>query len=106
MDGCLTLRTSQDAARIVSSFGPGRRVGIIGGGFIGLELASTARRAGAEVTVIEAASALMARAVPADIARFVQSTHEAEGVGIRTGVKVTAADANADHSRRRRDAAF
>jgi 3-phenylpropionate/trans-cinnamate dioxygenase ferredoxin reductase subunit len=94
MDDCLTLRTNEDAMRIVAKFGPGKRVGIIGGGFIGLELAATARRAQAEVTVIEAASALMARAVPTDIACHVQDKHEAEGVEIRTDAKVAAADAD------------
>jgi 3-phenylpropionate/trans-cinnamate dioxygenase ferredoxin reductase subunit len=93
MDGCRTLRTDEDAGRIVAGFGAGKRVGIIGGGFIGLELAATARRAGAEVTVIEAAPHLMARAVPSDIAGYVQECHESEGVDVRTGVKVASANA-------------
>ena len=92
MDSCLTLRTNDDAAHIAAKFGPGKRVGIIGGGFIGLELAATARCAGADVVVIEAAPELMARAVPTDIARCIKDKHEAEGVEIRTGTKVTSTD--------------
>ncbi|MEZ5931004.1 MAG: FAD-dependent oxidoreductase [Alphaproteobacteria bacterium] len=93
MDGCLTLRTHEDAQRIVAGCGSGKRIGVIGGGFIGLELAATARRAGSAVTVIEAAPELMARAVPSEIARYVQSRHEDEGVALRTGVKVASANA-------------
>jgi 3-phenylpropionate/trans-cinnamate dioxygenase ferredoxin reductase subunit len=93
MGGCLTLRTHEDADRIVRAFGSGKTVGVIGGGFIGLELAATARSAGSEVTVIEAASHLMARATPPEIAGFMQARHEAEGVVIRTDAKVASADA-------------
>jgi 3-phenylpropionate/trans-cinnamate dioxygenase ferredoxin reductase subunit len=93
MEGCLTLRTNGDAARIISNLGPGKRVGVIGGGFIGLELASTARRAGADVVVIEAGPALMARAVPSEIADHMHERHTAEGVDVRTSVKVMSANA-------------
>ena len=94
MEGCLTLRTGEDAARIVPRFGKGARVGIVGGGFIGLELAATARAAGAETTVVEAAPRLMARAVPAEIAGIVHRRHEAEGVEVRTGAAVASAGAD------------
>jgi 3-phenylpropionate/trans-cinnamate dioxygenase ferredoxin reductase subunit len=95
MDGCLTLRTKADADRIVAQFRPGQNIGIIGGGFIGLELAATARLAGADVTVVEAAEQLMARAVPAEIATVARQRHEAAGVKIRTGLQV--ASAGSDH---------
>lgn len=93
MEGCLTLRTCEDAEAIVPRFEPGVRVGIVGGGFIGLELAGTARGAGAEVTVIEAAPALMARAVPGEIAAAAQARHEAEGVTLKLDTKVASATA-------------
>lgn len=93
MDGCLTLRTDADARRIVQRFSKGTRVGIVGGGFIGLELAATARLAGADVTVVEAAPRLMARAVPADIAAVVEARHRREGIDVRTGTSVRAASA-------------
>ena len=93
MEGCLTLRTDADATRIVRRFGTGTRVGIVGGGFIGLELAATARLAGADVTVVEAAPRLMARAVPAEIAAVVEARHRREGVDVRTGTPVASANA-------------
>ncbi len=92
LEGCLTLRTDQDAAAIRARLMPGARIGIIGGGFIGLELAASARNAGAEVTVIEAAPRLLGRAVPEGIAAEVYSRHEAEGVRIMTGIGVSGAD--------------
>jgi 3-phenylpropionate/trans-cinnamate dioxygenase ferredoxin reductase subunit len=52
MDGCLTLRTDEDARAIMKRLAPCARVGLIGAGFIGLELAATARQAGANVTVV------------------------------------------------------
>ena len=91
MKGCLTLRTDADADTIFQSVKPGSTLGIIGGGFIGLELAAVARDLGAAVTVFEAGERLLARAVPAAIASMVANRHEVEGVTIRTGVGVTAA---------------
>lgn len=91
MEGCLTLRTDADADAIFQSVKPGSTLGIIGGGFIGLELAAVARGLGAEVTVFEAGERLLARAVPAAIASMVANRHEVEGVTIRTGVGVAAA---------------
>ncbi|MGF1477799.1 MAG: NAD(P)/FAD-dependent oxidoreductase [Geminicoccaceae bacterium] len=94
MEDCLTLRTDGDAGRIMQRIRSGSRVGIIGGGFIGLELAATARQAGAEVTVIEAGPRILGRAVPEQIARIVHARHAAEGVDVRTGTADAAADAN------------
>ena len=91
MEGCLTLRTDADADAIFQSVKPGSAIGIIGGGFIGLELAAVARALGAEVTVFEAGERLLARAVPAEIASMVAARHQAEGVTIRMGVNVAAA---------------
>ena len=93
MEGCLTLRTDRDALAILACLKPGARIGIVGGGFIGLELAATASTIGAEVTVIEAAPRLLGRAVPAEIATVVGKRHEAEGVRIVTGTGVTRANA-------------
>lgn len=91
MEGCLTLRTDADAAAIFEHITPSSSLGIIGGGFIGLELAAVARGLGADVTVFEAGERLLARAVPAAITSMVADRHEVEGVTIRTGVGVAAA---------------
>lgn len=95
MEGCLTLRTDADAAAIFQSVKPGATLGIIGGGFIGLELAAVARGCGADVTVFEAGQRLLARAVPAEVVRIVATRHQAESVTIRTGVGVAAATGTA-----------
>lgn len=92
LEGCLTLRTDLDAQVILGHVKRGARVGIIGGGFIGLELAANARQLGADVTVIEAASRLLSRAVPQDIASVVQRRHESEGVNLLIGKGVATAD--------------
>ncbi|WP_424930732.1 NAD(P)/FAD-dependent oxidoreductase [Amaricoccus tamworthensis] len=93
IEKCLTLRTDRDAKAILAAITPGARIGIIGGGFIGLELASTARMRGAEVTVIEAGPRLLGRAVPEEIASVLTARHEAEGVQIKCGASVECADA-------------
>lgn len=91
MEGCLTLRTDADAKAILESIDKASRIGIIGGGFIGLELAAVARDAGAEVTVFESGLRVLARAVPAEIAEFVQARHKLEGVQFRTNCDVKSA---------------
>src|SRR3954452_315386 len=76
----LYLRTHQDALRIREALAPGRRIGIVGAGFIGLELAAGARGRGCEVTVIEATDRALVRVVPASVASDVVSLHERNGV--------------------------
>ena len=82
---CVYLRTFADALAIRSHLTPANRIAIIGGGFIGLELAAAARKLGAAVTVIEAQPRILMRGVPAEIAQIVHQAHEAQGVKILTG---------------------
>ncbi|TPI12268.1 ferredoxin reductase [Mesorhizobium sp. B4-1-3] len=82
---CVYLRTFNDALAIRAHLRTGNRVAIIGGGFIGLELAASARKLGAAVSVIEAQPRILMRGVPAEIAEVIHKAHEAEGVAIRTG---------------------
>ena len=89
-----TLRTLEDAARIRAALGPGRRLAVIGGGFIGLELAASARKLGAEVAVIEALPRLLTRGVPAEIAAVLQARHVAEGVSFHFGARIAAITAD------------
>ena len=91
--GCHTLRTLDDAAHLMPRLASGQRVGIIGAGFIGLELAATARRAGADVSVFQVGPQVLARAVPQQIADLVAARHLAEGVHLHLDVTVLAADA-------------
>ena len=87
---CIYLRTFDDALAIRAHLGAGNRVAIIGGGFIGLELAAAARKLGATVTVIEAQPRILMRGVPAEIAEIIRKAHEAEGVSIRAGQGIAA----------------
>lgn len=82
------LRGLDDAARIRAELGPGRRLAVIGGGFIGLELAASARKLGTEVTVIEALPRLLRRGVPEEIASVIAERHEAEGVRLIFGAQI------------------
>ncbi|MER8745681.1 MULTISPECIES: FAD-dependent oxidoreductase [unclassified Mesorhizobium] len=84
------LRTFGDALAIRSHLSPANRIAIIGGGFIGLELAAAARKLGATVTVIEAQPRILMRGVPAEIAEVVHQAHESEGVSIFTGQGIAA----------------
>ncbi|WP_176478344.1 MULTISPECIES: FAD-dependent oxidoreductase [unclassified Mesorhizobium] len=87
---CVYLRTFNDALAIRAHLRAGNRVAIIGGGFIGLELAASSRKLGATVSVIEAQPRILMRGVPADIAEIIHQAHEAEGVKILTGQGITA----------------
>ncbi|MCT8999765.1 NAD(P)/FAD-dependent oxidoreductase [Chelativorans intermedius] len=89
MEAALTLRSLDDAHAILEALGPGLKLAIVGGGFIGLELAATARGRGAAVTVIEAAPRPMARIVPGEIAEAVAARHRAAGVELILGTGVT-----------------
>ncbi|QKC80648.1 ferredoxin reductase [Mesorhizobium sp. NZP2077] len=82
---CVYLRTFADALAIRAHLGPGNRIAVIGGGFIGLELAAAARKLGAAVTVIEAQPRILMRGVPAEIAEVIHQAHVAEGVDIVCG---------------------
>lgn len=93
---CLTLRTYDDALRIRGLLKPGVRVAIIGGGFIGLELAASARKRGAEAVVIEAQPRILMRGVPEELARAVAARHKEAGAEIVTGQGISAITANDD----------
>lgn len=82
------LRTAGDALAIREQLAPGRRVVIVGGGFIGLEVAASARQRGCRVTVLEAQDRILSRSVPEDAARAVAQVHGEEGVEIRTEVRI------------------
>ncbi|TGQ74233.1 ferredoxin reductase [Mesorhizobium sp. M00.F.Ca.ET.186.01.1.1] len=87
---CVYLRTFADALAIRAHLRAGSRIAIVGGGFIGLELAASARKLGASVTVIEAQPRILMRGVPVEIAGIVHDAHEAEGVKILAGQGITA----------------
>jgi 3-phenylpropionate/trans-cinnamate dioxygenase ferredoxin reductase component len=87
----LELRTVADAARLRSVLVPGARLAIVGGGFVGLEVAATARRLGVSVTVIEAAEAPLARVLGPPLGGWFAALHRDAGVRVELGAGVEAA---------------
>lgn len=78
LPGVLTLRTLDDAAALAEKLSqPGAHLLIVGGGFIGLEVAASARARDVRVTVVEGAPRLLGRAVPASVAARVHALHQA-----------------------------
>jgi 3-phenylpropionate/trans-cinnamate dioxygenase ferredoxin reductase component len=86
----LYLRTIEDARLIRSRLASARRVVCIGAGVIGLEIASSARARGADVTVLEGLPGAMGRSVSPEGARFVETLHRNAGVALHFGVIVDA----------------
>jgi 3-phenylpropionate/trans-cinnamate dioxygenase ferredoxin reductase component len=84
-DGVCYLRSVADAIDIKTRLNQASEIVIVGGGFIGLEVASSAARLGKKVTVIEAASRLLARAVSPIVSRFLFDAHAQAGVEVRFG---------------------
>ncbi|HEX4831368.1 MAG TPA: NAD(P)/FAD-dependent oxidoreductase [Trebonia sp.] len=95
--GSHVLRDLDDSITLRAALRPGARVAIIGGGFIGCEVAGTARQLGCEVTVVEALGTPMGLILGEELARAVQRSHEAGGIRFITGQAVTAvADAHGE----------
>jgi 3-phenylpropionate/trans-cinnamate dioxygenase ferredoxin reductase subunit len=87
-DVCLTLRTCEDALALRARLVAGARVVIVGAGFIGLELAASARAKGCRVTVVEAAPRVLQRTTPPELSTLVEARHRAEGVEVVLGAGV------------------
>jgi 3-phenylpropionate/trans-cinnamate dioxygenase ferredoxin reductase component len=86
--GILYLRSLQDCEAIRSAAKGSKKVAIIGGGFIGCEVAATLTRRGLKVTLIEVAPRLLSAAIDEETARWVQDYHSKKGVKILTSTKV------------------
>ncbi|MGL3606746.1 NAD(P)/FAD-dependent oxidoreductase [Rhizobium sp. G187] len=82
------LRTVEHAEAIRCHMQPGQHVAILGGGFIGLELAAMGRKLGTEITLIEVQPRVLMRGVPEVLALKLQARHVAEGVVLICGVPV------------------
>jgi 3-phenylpropionate/trans-cinnamate dioxygenase ferredoxin reductase subunit len=89
LDGILYMRTLADADALQQRLDSIENVVVIGAGFIGLEVAAVLRKLGKNVTVLEAASRVMGRAVSSEISQFFADAHAAWGTKILTDVKVT-----------------
>ncbi|MBB6733637.1 NAD(P)/FAD-dependent oxidoreductase [Cohnella zeiphila] len=92
----LYLRKFGDALALRDRLRPGKRVAVIGGGFIGLEVAAGAVTNGCEVTLIEAAPRILMRGVPEPIAERVERRHREAGVAFRIGGGIASVDRAGD----------
>ena len=93
----LLLRNQDDMLLLRQRFVPGKKIVIIGGGFIGLELASSAAKKGCEVTLVEAQPRILMRGVPEAIAKIVHDRHVAAGVSMLTATALSHLSADAVH---------
>ena len=87
-NGVFYLRTLADAERIRAAVRPGSRAVIIGGGYIGLEVAASLKKLGADVAVLEALERVMNRVVAPPVSAFFAAEHAQHGVAIETGAQV------------------
>jgi 3-phenylpropionate/trans-cinnamate dioxygenase ferredoxin reductase subunit len=88
----LYLRRFDDALALRPLLRPGVRLAIIGGGFIGLELAAAAAARGCAVTLVEALPRILMRGVPAEITAVIADRHRAAGIDLRTGIGINRID--------------
>lgn len=90
LDGVHYLRTLDDAERLRTAAAGARRAAVIGGGFIGLEVAAAFAQAGLDVTVIEAADRVLARVTSPAVSEYFAGLHRSHGVTVLEGRTVRA----------------
>jgi 3-phenylpropionate/trans-cinnamate dioxygenase ferredoxin reductase subunit len=90
LDGVMFLRTAADAETLKATVGPGKRLAVVGGGYIGLEVAASGRALGAEVVVLEREDRLLARVACETLSTFFKAQHEAHGVTFELGATAVA----------------
>jgi 3-phenylpropionate/trans-cinnamate dioxygenase ferredoxin reductase subunit len=83
LQGIFTVRDKRDADRLMEEMRPGRRLLIVGGGYIGLEAAAVARHLGLDVTLIEMADRILQRVAARETADAIRGIHVSHGVSIR-----------------------
>lgn len=88
-ENAYTLRTLSDARRIQAAIRGSRELLVVGGGYIGLEVAAAARLMGVHVTLVEQGSRILGRVASAETAAYFKALHEAQGVALKEGVGVT-----------------
>jgi 3-phenylpropionate/trans-cinnamate dioxygenase ferredoxin reductase subunit len=95
--GVQVLRSAADAEMLKLALGPGKRLAVVGGGYIGLEAAASGRALGAEAVVIESMPRILARPSCEVIAAFFTRYHRERGVGFELGASITAFEGENGH---------
>jgi len=96
LEGIFYLRAIADTLAIQKRLKPDAKVVIVGGGYIGLEVAAVSAKMGCDVTVLEGLDRVMNRVVAAEVSAFYHDVHTSAGVKIMTGVGVTAYEGDGD----------
>jgi len=97
LEGVQVLRTAADAEVLKLALGPGKRLAVIGGGYIGLEAAASGRALGADVAVIEAQPRILARSSCELLSSFFTDYHRARGVTFELGAVIEGFVGEAGH---------
>jgi 3-phenylpropionate/trans-cinnamate dioxygenase ferredoxin reductase subunit len=90
LDGVMSLRSAADAERLKAVLGPGKTLAVVGGGYIGLEAAASARALGANAVVIEREPRILARVACETLSTFFTDYHRAKGVDFELGAIIAA----------------
>jgi 3-phenylpropionate/trans-cinnamate dioxygenase ferredoxin reductase subunit len=96
LDGVLYLRSLEDAKALKARWADAQDVVVIGGGFIGLEVAAVASKAGKTVTVLEGADRMMARAVCPITSEYFKAAHERRGASVVLNARIAGFDGSGD----------
>ncbi len=95
--GVLALRTAADAEALKGALGPGKRLAVVGGGYVGLEAAASARALGGHVMIIERESRVLARVACETLSNFFQDYHGARGVAFELNAGVAGFEGEDGH---------
>jgi 3-phenylpropionate/trans-cinnamate dioxygenase ferredoxin reductase subunit len=95
LDGVFSLRKIDDVRALRGPMDAAKHIVIVGGGYIGLEVAAVARSEGREVTVLEAEDRVMKRVTSPVISEFMQNFHRSRGVDVRVGARLAAIEGGA-----------
>jgi 3-phenylpropionate/trans-cinnamate dioxygenase ferredoxin reductase component len=89
-----SLRTIEDARALRAALRPGSRLAVLGAGFIGQEVAASARKAGVDTTIIEAAPAPLVNVLGTKLGEWLAALHRSEGVDLRLATQVSSVSGN------------
>ena len=96
LPGVLSMRTIEDADALASRIAAGRRMLVVGGGYIGLEAAAVARKHGVEVVLLEAAQRILGRVACSQTADYYRTLHRSHGVDVREDTALSRLEGSAD----------
>ncbi len=97
LEGVMSLRSAADAERLKAVLGPGKTLAVVGGGYIGLEAAASARALGADAVVIEREPRILARVACETLSTFFTDYHRAKGVAFELGAVIAAFEGEDGH---------